>query len=51
MAKPAVHTESSAEVEQYFREMLFIRHFEEKSNFAYRQGKAGQFAQRARQDR
>jgi len=41
MAKPAVHTESAAEIEQYFREMLFIRHFEEKCNFAYRQGKAG----------
>jgi len=35
------YTESSAELEQYYREMLFIRHFEEKCNVAYRQGKAG----------
>jgi pyruvate dehydrogenase E1 component alpha subunit len=34
-------TESPAELEQYYREMLFIRHFEEKCNVAYRQGKAG----------
>lgn len=34
-------TESPAEIEQYYREMLFIRHFEEKCNMAYRQGKAG----------
>src|SRR5438270_1645077 len=32
---------SPTELEQYYREMLFIRHFEEKCNFAYRQGKAG----------
>jgi len=32
---------SLVELEQYYREMLFIRHFEEKCNFAYRQGKAG----------
>lgn len=32
---------SPTECEQYYREMLFIRHFEEKCNFAYRQGKAG----------
>ncbi|MBV6458039.1 MAG: Acetoin:2,6-dichlorophenolindophenol oxidoreductase subunit alpha [Fimbriimonadaceae bacterium] len=30
-----------AEVEQYYRQMLQIRHFEEKCNLAYRQGKAG----------
>ena len=43
MAKSAVkqHTESPAELEQYYREMLFIRHFEEKCNVVYRQGKAG----------
>jgi pyruvate dehydrogenase E1 component alpha subunit len=34
-------TESPAELERYYREMLFIRHFEEKCNVAYRQGKAG----------
>jgi pyruvate dehydrogenase E1 component alpha subunit len=32
---------SPAELEQYFREMLFIRHFEEKCNVAYRKGEAG----------
>ncbi len=32
---------SPADLEQYYREMLLIRHFEEKCNFAYRQGKAG----------
>lgn len=32
---------SPAELIQYYREMVFIRHFEEKCNFAYRQGKAG----------
>lgn len=43
MAKQAEKkvTESPAELEQYYREMLFIRHFEEKCNVAYRQGKAG----------
>ena len=43
MAKQALkqHTESPAELEQYYREMLLIRHFEEKCNMAYRQGKAG----------
>jgi pyruvate dehydrogenase E1 component alpha subunit len=34
-------SESPAILEQYYREMLFIRHFEEKSNVAYRQGKIG----------
>lgn len=29
------------ELIRYYREMHFIRHFEEKCNFAYRQGKAG----------
>ncbi len=33
--------ELPAELEQYYRDMLFIRHFEEKCNVAYRQGKAG----------
>jgi pyruvate dehydrogenase E1 component alpha subunit len=32
---------SPADVETYLREMLLIRHFEEKCNVAYRQGKAG----------
>ena len=43
MAKQAVNTSthSPAELETYLREMLFIRHFEEKCNVAYRQGKAG----------
>ncbi len=43
MPKQAVaqHTESPAELEQYYREMLLIRHFEEKCNVAYRLGKAG----------
>lgn len=43
MAKPApVKPEFSAsEIEQYFREILYIRHFEEKCNQAYRAGKAG----------
>lgn len=30
-----------AEIENYYRQMLFIRHFEEKCNFSYRQGKSG----------
>ncbi len=43
MAKQALNkiTESPAELENYLRDMLFIRHFEEKCNVAYRQGKAG----------
>lgn len=43
VAKPAEvdHLISPAELEQYYREMLFIRHFEEKCNIAYRQGKIG----------
>lgn len=43
MAKQAVnqHLETPAELEQYLRDMLFIRHFEEKCNVVYRQGKAG----------
>jgi pyruvate dehydrogenase E1 component alpha subunit len=32
---------SAAQAEEYFREMLYIRHFEEKCNLAYRTGKAG----------
>jgi pyruvate dehydrogenase E1 component alpha subunit len=35
------HTASPAELEQYYRDMLYIRHFEKKCNVAYRQGKAG----------
>lgn len=43
MAKQAVKnpTETPAQLEQYYRDMLFIRHFEEKCNLAYRQGKVG----------
>ncbi len=43
MAKQAEkkNLESPADLEQYYRDMLFIRHFEEKCNVAYRQGKAG----------
>jgi pyruvate dehydrogenase E1 component alpha subunit len=33
--------ESPAELELFYRQMLLIRHFEEKSNQAYRMGKAG----------
>jgi pyruvate dehydrogenase E1 component alpha subunit len=33
-------TETPAELEHYFREMVFLRHFEEKCNFAYRAGNA-----------
>lgn len=42
MAKQAekTFTETPAELEQYFREMVFLRHFEEKCNFAYRAGNA-----------
>lgn len=32
---------SPAEIEQFYREMLFLRHFEEKCNYAFRAGKAG----------
>ena len=35
------HVDTSAQLEEFFRQMLFIRHFEEKCNFAYRQGKVG----------
>jgi pyruvate dehydrogenase E1 component alpha subunit len=34
-------SESPAELERYYREMLFIRHFEERCNAVYRMGKAG----------
>jgi pyruvate dehydrogenase E1 component alpha subunit len=34
-------SESPAELERYYREMLFIRHFEERCNVVYRMGKAG----------
>lgn len=42
MAKPAEkhRTETPAQLEHYLRELLFIRHFEEKCNFAYRAGNA-----------
>jgi len=39
-AKPS-HTESPEVLKQYYRDMVFIRHFEEKCNVAYRQGKIG----------
>ncbi|MFQ3587337.1 MAG: pyruvate dehydrogenase (acetyl-transferring) E1 component subunit alpha [Fimbriimonadaceae bacterium] len=43
MAKQAqfnlVHT--PAELEHFYRQMVFIRHFEERCNIAYRAGKAG----------
>ncbi|MGE0001113.1 MAG: thiamine pyrophosphate-dependent enzyme [Fimbriimonadaceae bacterium] len=32
---------TTAELEEFFRQLVFIRHFEEKTNFAYRQGKVG----------
>jgi pyruvate dehydrogenase E1 component alpha subunit len=43
VAKQAVNNiqPSAAELDTYLREMIFIRHFEEKCNVAYRQGKAG----------
>jgi pyruvate dehydrogenase E1 component alpha subunit len=31
----------AAELEDLYRQLLFLRHFEEKTNFAFRQGKAG----------
>ncbi|HTQ08957.1 MAG TPA: thiamine pyrophosphate-dependent enzyme [Fimbriimonadaceae bacterium] len=42
MAKQAekIRIETPAELEQFFREMLLLRHFEEKTNFAYRAGNA-----------
>lgn len=43
MAKPSnlKSQETPAQLEQYYRQMLLIRQFEEKCNFAYRAGKAG----------
>ena len=43
MAKAKIENtlESPALLEDLYRQMLFIRHFEEKTNFAYRQGKVG----------
>jgi pyruvate dehydrogenase E1 component alpha subunit len=43
LAKQAVKnsTESPAILEKYYRDMVFLRHFEEKCNLAYRQGKVG----------
>lgn len=35
------HVDTPAQLEEFYRQMLFIRHFEEKCNFAYRQGKVG----------
>jgi len=43
VAKPAKLniTDTPAQIEQYYREMLFLRHFEERCNQIYRSGKAG----------
>lgn len=43
MAKSAElkNVESPALLEHFYRQMVYIRHFEEKCNFAYRQGRAG----------
>lgn len=43
MAKPVPVelTETPAELKKFLREMLFIRRFEAKCNYAYRQGKIG----------
>lgn len=43
MAKAKVDNSvaTPAQLENFYRQMLFIRHFEEKCNFAYRQGKVG----------
>lgn len=43
MAKQAKfeHTETPAQLEKYYRSMVFIRKFEDKCNVAYRQGKVG----------
>lgn len=43
MAKAKIDNtiESPALLEDFYRQMLFIRHFEEKTNYAYRQGKVG----------
>ncbi|MBS1708075.1 MAG: pyruvate dehydrogenase (acetyl-transferring) E1 component subunit alpha [Armatimonadetes bacterium] len=43
MAKSAnlEHPQTPAQLEEFYRQMVFIRRFEEKCNLAYRQGKAG----------
>lgn len=43
MAKPAEMKlpYTPAELEQLYRQMVYLRHFEEKTNVAYRSGKAG----------
>ncbi|MES1227614.1 MAG: pyruvate dehydrogenase (acetyl-transferring) E1 component subunit alpha [Armatimonadota bacterium] len=43
MAKPADLKSklNKDQLVEFFRQMVFIRHFEEKCNFAYRQGKVG----------
>ncbi|MBS1723909.1 MAG: pyruvate dehydrogenase (acetyl-transferring) E1 component subunit alpha [Armatimonadetes bacterium] len=40
-AKLEQPVETPALLEDFYRQMLLIRHFEEKCNFAYRQGKVG----------
>jgi pyruvate dehydrogenase E1 component alpha subunit len=34
-------TFTATELEQFYRQMVYLRHFEEKCNFCFRQGKAG----------
>lgn len=40
-AKTDSHVATNKQLEEFYRQMVFIRHFEEKTNFAYRQGKVG----------
>lgn len=35
------HQHTPEQLQDWYRQMVFIRHFEEKANFAYRQGKIG----------
>lgn len=37
----ATSTFTPTELEQFYRQMVYLRHFEEKCNFCFRQGKAG----------
>ena len=43
MAKSAnlEHPHPPAQLQEFFRQMVYIRAFEDKCNFAYRQGKVG----------
>ncbi len=38
---PAKTTYTATELEHFYRQMVYLRHFEEKCNFCFRQGKAG----------